>query len=214
MRIDARKSKPLQPSLPPGIKPPSRQDRRSNGLGLTPKREDILRGFETAEILLGFEGIAGDVHEGATRSSCSRVTQLYPLNTEIRNTRQLTILSTENLAEIARDMGLEKISPELVGANVVVENIPDLSHLTPSSRLQSESGTTIVVDRLNQPCTYPARSIEKAHPGFGKLFRRAAEGRRGVTAWVERPGVLKIGDRLRLHVPRHRAWEPEQSAGV
>jgi hypothetical protein len=73
--------------------------------------------------LLGFEGIAGDVHEGATRSSCSRVTQLYPLNTEIRNTRQLTILSTENLAEIARDMGLEKISPELVGANVVVENI-------------------------------------------------------------------------------------------
>jgi hypothetical protein len=183
-------------------------------LGRTPQREDILRGFEATELLLGFEGIAGDVHEGQTRPSCSRVTQLYPLNTQIRNTRQLTILSAENLAEVARDMGLERLAPELVGANVVVENIPDLTYLTPSSRLQSESGTTIVVDRLNQPCTYPARSIERVHPGFGKLFRRAGEGRRGVTAWVERPGVLKIGDLLRLHVPRQRAWQPEHSAGA
>ena len=183
-------------------------------LGRTPVRQDILKGVEEAEILLGFEGIAGDVHEGSTRPSCSRVTQLYPLNTEIRNTRQLTILSTENLAEIARDMGLERLAPELVGANVVVEGIPDLTHVTPSSRLQSESGTTIVVDRLNQPCTYPARAIERTHPGFGKLFRRAGEGRRGVTAWVERPGALKVGDRLRLHVPRQRAWQPETSTGA
>ena len=183
-------------------------------LGRTPQREDILRGFEATEILLGFDGIAGDVHEGPTRSSCVRVTQLYPLNTEIRNTRQLTILSVENLAEIARDMGLERLSPELVGANVVIEGIPDLSHVTPSSRLQSESGTTMVVDRLNRPCTYPARAIEKVYPGFGKLFRRAGEGRRGVTAWVERPGVLKIGDRLRLHVPNQRTWQPEPSAGA
>jgi hypothetical protein len=33
-----------------------------------------------------------------------------------------------------------------------------------------------------------------------------AEGRRGVTAWVERVGVLRVGDRLRLHVPDQRPW--------
>lgn len=175
-------------------------------LGRTPQREDVLRGMEEAEITLGFEGIAGDVHEGATRASCSRVSRLYAVNTEIRNTRQLTILSAENLAEIASAMGLERLAPELVGANVVIEGIPDLSHLTPSSRLQSESGATIVVDRLNIPCTYPARAIERAHPGFGKAFKPAGAGRRGVTAWVERPGVLKVGDRMRLHVPSQRAW--------
>ena len=36
------------------------------------------------------------------------------------------------------------------------------------------------------PCQEPAVTIEKARPGEGKGFKRAAEGKRGVTAWVER----------------------------
>ncbi|MEM6942014.1 MAG: hypothetical protein AAF509_18060 [Pseudomonadota bacterium] len=39
-----------------------------------------------------------------------------------------------------------------------------------------------------------------------------AEGRRGVTAWVEREGMLRVGDTLRLHVPGQRAWQPFASA--
>ena len=37
----------------------------------------------------------------------------------------------------------------------------------------------------------------------------AAKGLRGVTAWVERPGCLRIGDPLRLHVPDQRPWRPD-----
>ena len=58
----------------------------------------------------------------------------------------------------------------------------------------------------NRPCQFPAMTIEAARPGHGKLFKRVAEGLRGVTAWVECEGVLRLGDKMRLHVPDQRAW--------
>jgi MOSC domain-containing protein YiiM len=87
-----------------------------------------------------------------------------------------------------------------------VAGIPDFTHVPPSSRLQGPDGVTLCVDMENLPCQEPAVTIEKALPGQGKGFKRAAEGKRGVTAWVEREGVLRLGDALRLHVPAQRAW--------
>ena len=60
----------------------------------------------------------------------------------------------------------------------------------------------------NRPCQFPAREIETDHAGHGKAFMASATGRRGVTAWVERPGALRIGEALRLFVPDQRAWAP------
>ena len=31
----------------------------------------------------------------------------------------------------------------------------------------------------------------------------------GVTAWVERPGTLAVGDAMTLFVPDQRGWQPE-----
>ncbi|MFM7445122.1 MAG: sulfurase, partial [Tabrizicola sp.] len=39
-------------------------------------------------------------------------------------------------------------------------------------------------------------------------FKTAAHGKRGITAWVERPGTLRLGDMLRLHIPAQRGWRP------
>ena len=130
----------------------------------------------------------------------------YPSDTEIRNVRQLSILSHEDLAVIARVMGIDDLDPALVGASMVISGIPDFSHLPPSSRLQADSGATLVIDMENPPCTLPARGIETAHPGFGKAFKPAAKGRRGVTAWVEREGMFRLGERVRLHIPDQRPW--------
>ena len=44
-------------------------------------------------------------------------------------------------------------------------------------------------------------TIERDLPGQGKSFKAHAKGKRGVTAWVERPGELDLGDVLRLHCP-------------
>ncbi|WP_284163590.1 MOSC domain-containing protein [Frigidibacter sp. SD6-1] len=171
-----------------------------------------LESLALGEMALTFAGEAGDCHAGLTRPSCSRVKSQHPVGTEIRNTRQLSLVSAEELALIARELGLEAIDPAWVGASVVVSGIADFSHLPPSARLQAESGATLVIDMQNRPCQFPARTIEAARPGHGKAFKPAAEGRRGVTAWVEREGILKVGDRLRLHIPDQRAWAPETAA--
>jgi hypothetical protein len=175
----------------------------------TPVGKDLLiDGERVAEMPLSFAGYEGEVHAGLTRPSCSRVLALYPRGTEIRNTRQLSLVSEEEMRAVAAELGLADLDYRWVGASVVVSGIADFTHVPPSSRLRSEreGGATLVVDMENAPCIQPARTIEKARPGHGKAFKAAAMGRRGVTAWVEREGTLQVGDRLRLYVPSQRAW--------
>lgn len=168
---------------------------------------DILHAEPCDRLTATFAGIVGESHEGAIAPSCSRMTAQYPEGTPIANTRQVSVLSDEELAETAARMGLDWLSPALLGATMVVEGIPDFSHIPPGSRLVSEGGASLVVNLNNRPCTIPSRAIEKAHPGFGKMFKPAAEGRRGIVAWVEREGVFALGDSLRLHIPDQRGWK-------
>ncbi|MDK3017143.1 MOSC domain-containing protein [Pseudodonghicola flavimaris] len=177
-------------------------------LGHVPAARDSLRAEAVERLGCGFDGLADDRHGGGFRPSCSRVLNLYPRNTKIRNTRQLSILSEEEMARIAETMGVERLDPVLLGASVVLRGIPDLTHVPPSARLQAPDGLTLVVDMENLPCVLPGREIEAEDPGRGALFKPAAAGLRGVTAWVERPGTLSLGDQLRLFVPSQRAWAP------
>ena len=162
--------------------------------------------LNTAEA--NFEGILGESHSGATRPSCVRVTMLHPKSTEIRNTRQLSVLSAEENAEIASGIGLEQLDPSWLGASIVIAGIPDLTHIPPGSRLQTGAGTTLTADLENAPCNWPAKEIEIERPGHGKAFKSAAKGRRGITAWVERPGRLLLGDDVHLFIPAQRDWQP------
>ena len=155
-----------------------------------------------------FDGILGEAHSGATRSSCVRVTMLYPKDTEIRNTRQLSVLSAEENAEIAGRIRLKELDPSWLGASIVIAGIPDLTHIPPGSRLQTTAGTTLTTDLKNAPCNWPAKEIETDHPGLGQAFKSAAKGRRGITAWVERPGPLSLGDAVHLFIPTQRNWQP------
>ena len=181
-------------------------------MGIVRDRDATLRAAPSHRLTLGWGGPEGEAHGGRTRPSCSRVTALHRKGTEIANTRQLTILDGADLDAIAADMGLDELDPALLGATLVVRGIPDLSHVPPSSRLQAPDGTTLVVDMENRPCHLPAREIDREVPGAGAAFKRAALGRRGVTAWVERPGALGLGDDLRLFVPDQPVWPHLASA--
>ena len=172
----------------------------------------VIRSVPLNDMPLTFAGYAGESHAGINRPSCSRVLKQHPRGTEIRNVRQLAIVSAEEMAEVARTMGLAAMDYAWVGASLVVEGIPDFTHVPPSSRLQGPDGVTLVVDMENLPCQEPAVTIGKVRPGQGKGFKAAAKGRRGVTAWVEREGVLRVGDRLRLHVPDQRPWALSEAA--
>jgi hypothetical protein len=176
-------------------------------LGNNADRATTLASAPQTSMTLTFAGYAGESHAGLTRPSDSRVIDQYPRGTEIRNTRQLSILSSEDLAAIAEAMQLEALDPALLGASMVVEGLPDFSHIPPSSRLQDlATGTTLTVDMENRPCNLPSKGIEARYPGRGKAFRAAAVGRRGVTAWVEREGDIAVGATLRLHIPDQPVW--------
>ncbi|WP_371226146.1 MOSC domain-containing protein [Roseovarius sp. 2305UL8-3] len=153
-----------------------------------------------------YAGVEGEVHSGLTRPSCVRTVTQFPEGTEIRNVRQFSILSVEEMAATAAEMGLDGLEPEWVGASMIIEGIDDFTHVPPSSRLMNAAGTSLVIDMLNRPCLYPAKEVEKDKPGYGKAYKTAAKGRRGVTAWVEREGPLSVGDELVLHVPDQRVW--------
>ena len=180
-------------------------------IGHVADRDAALASAPAPAMRLTFAGPEGEAHGGLTRPSCSRVQALYRRGTTIRNTRQLSVLSAEDLAAIAAAMGLPALNPALTGASLVLQGISDFSLIPPSSRLQAASGATLVVDMENRPCTLPAKPIEAAHAGFGARFKPAAAGRRGITAWVEREGTLTLGEQMRLFIPDQPAW-PQLSA--
>jgi hypothetical protein len=173
-----------------------------------PVEAQIIRALPLTQMELGFGGYMGESHAGLTRPACSRVSAQYPRGTEIRNVRQLCVVSAEEMAAVAAELGLSDWDNTWVGASVVISGIPDFTHIPPSSRLQSASGATLTVDMENLPCIEPAKTIELVHPGHGKAFKDAARGRRGITAWVEREGVLRVGETVTLHVPDQRPWSP------
>ncbi|MFM8321040.1 MAG: MOSC domain-containing protein, partial [Chloroflexota bacterium] len=92
--------------------------------------------FTTAqpELTAEFTGFAGDKHAGFTRPADSR-TPWYPRGTQIRNDRQLSLVSVEELAEVARLLQVPEIQPEWLGANLLIVGVPDLSLLPPNTRL-------------------------------------------------------------------------------
>lgn len=160
-----------------------------------------------------YAGFKGDCHSGLTRPSCVRVKLQYPVGTEIRNTRQISILSSEELAEIGDVLDLgEPVRPEWVGANLAITGIPRLTELPPSSRLLFEGGVSLVVDMENGPCKYPGEIIDRHHPGKGSWFPKHARGKRGVTAWVEREGDIAKGAEIALHIPPQRLYGPAADA--
>ena len=175
-------------------------------LGSVPQERENIRSAQRDSLALTYAGVPGENHEGLTRPACVRVGNRHPEGTDIANTRQLSILSAEEMAEIAKEIGLQTLDPAHLGATLIIEGIPDFTHVPPASRLQGPDGVTIVIDIENGPCNFPAREIEQDEPGHGKAFKAAARGKRGVTAWVEREGTLKVGDTLKLFVPDQRVW--------
>jgi hypothetical protein len=190
----------------PALKPTSFSG-RIVWLGRVADSAKTLRAEALERAELTFEGIAGECHGGLTRPACVRTSAQYPKGTQIRNVRQLSVLSAEELSAIAKKMGLDSIRAEWLGASMVIEGIPDFSHIPPSSRLQAASGASIAIDMENRPCVFPGREIEKDAAGFGAKFKPAAQGRRGVTAWVEREGPVAIGDTVTLHIPDQPIWQ-------
>jgi hypothetical protein len=158
---------------------------------------------ELAEVRVTFEGIEGDRHAGLTRPADVR-TPWFPKGTPIRNTRQLSLVSSEELAEVAGTLGIPKVLASWLGANLEVSGVPRLTLLPPGTRLFFPEDAVLAVEGENAPCIGPGRVIEAHHPDGPKVasrFVKAARQKRGLVAWVERPGLLRAGDEVRVMLP-------------
>ena len=161
---------------------------------------------EVASLAMGFDGVEGDYHAGPTRKSGGRE-PWYPRGTEIRNERQLSVVAADELAVAAAQMGIDRIEPGWIGANLVIDGIPLLSMLPPRTQLFFEGGVTLRIDGDNGPCRLAGASIAKNFPEMDETslalsFVKAAKRRRGVVAWVEKPGVIADGEAVTAHI-----WE-------
>jgi hypothetical protein len=172
----------------------------------SPERKTGLEKAAVRQARLQFSGMEGDCHGGLTRPSDSRMLKQYKRGTTVRNSRQLSILSLDELAEVAERMGIPAVKPEWVGANMVVRGIPDLTLLPPSSRLQFPSGAMVVIDAENHPCRYPADIIAKHHPEARMGFVKAAMHKRGLVGWVEAEGMIRAGDSITIWIPPQRIY--------
>jgi len=164
----------------------------------------VTEAIDAADLVFG--GIRGDLHSGLTRPACSR-TRWHPRGTTISNTRQLSIVSVEECAEIAALLRIPCIDPRLLGANIITRGLPELTTLASGTRLQFPSGATLFVTEENRPCREPDAKLASAHQQtrLETEFPKAAMGRRGLVCLVEREERIVTGDAIKVIVPHaHR----------
>lgn len=153
---------------------------------------------------LTYAGIPGDVHEGLTRKSGARE-PWYPRGTPMRNERQVSLLSREELNAVAETLAIPDLDPAWIGGNFVFSGLPAFSTLPPRTLLMFPSGAAIRVDGDNGPCRASGRGIVRHIPERPDLefgFVKAAKHRRGLVGWVEREGEVRVGDTVSV-----RVWE-------
>lgn len=167
---------------------------------LIARETDSIRSESLDEVDVNFEGFTGDKHAGWTKPSDSR-TKFYTRGTIIRNSRQVSIVSQEESSAIAKDLGLEEILPEWMGANLLLAGIEGLSFLKSNTRLFFESGCVLQITDKNNPCSTLSAEIASHFPDKPELqgnIVKTSLGRRGVVAVVELPGKIKKGDSVRI----------------
>lgn len=163
---------------------------------------ESLPGKLVDEIEAQWEGFVGDKHFGLTMKA-GNSQKPYPKGAQVRNVRQISIVSAEELNDIAEALQVPHIEPAWVGANMLISGIPDLTKLPPGSRFYFEQGVGIVIEGENMPCTTAGGSLQSHFPDrpeITSIFPKKAIGKRGLVAWVERPGVIGNGETVMVRL--------------
>jgi len=152
----------------------------------------------TDEISSTIEGIQGDRHFGYTRWSKSK-------ECAVRNDRQWTALSVEEVDIIRQNMELRELAAETLGPNIVVQGIPEFSQLPRGTKLLFENGAIFVVEEFTDPCSRMGQHIADKYKIDANnqlikpnLFPKASNNERGLVGVIDRPGIIKPGDAVEV----------------
>lgn len=162
---------------------------------------------QVAALELDLQGIPGDRHYGFTRHAGARE-KWYEAGMEMRSGRQVSIVSVEELAKIAAAMDVPEIKPEWIGANILIQGVPDFTNIPWGARLFCGTQAALVNEGDNAPCRFAGREVAAQYPGregLDLLFVRAAKNLRGIVASVEQAGCISPGP-VRLKIPVQNNW--------
>ncbi|MEO0403896.1 MAG: hypothetical protein AAF193_03400 [Bacteroidota bacterium] len=165
----------------------------------------VLENEAVNELTFDLNGIQGERHAGFSKPAGPRESQFFKRGEEIKNHRQWSALSVEELNDIADKMNISELSGAWVGANLVFSGASQFSKIPPFTRLVFENGLILVVYEENAPCHLPQPFIEN-HVGKADLnFSKAGAGQRGLVGWIERAGTVKLGESCSVYVPKFYA---------
>ena len=150
---------------------------------------------------LDWGGPVGDRHHGELMSSDTRQKAVYPRGTTIRNHRQVSIVDTAELALIAQALGVPAIAPGLLADNICTDGLTELTQLPRMTRLVFDGGAVLMLGGENFPCTIAGALVGDVHGTRPEAFPKAAMGLRGVTGWVEHPGIVTPGTKVEVREP-------------
>lgn len=161
-------------------------------------------------------GIPGSRHHGPLRLSGPREPWLKR-GLSLRNDRQLSALSLEEMDILAMSLGLPQVDPSLLGANLLVLGLTDFSRIAPGSHLaiggvpppaQAKTvpfsgGAVLRVEAYNTPCRKAGRMLASAfgQPEIEFDFVRKAAGLRGLVLSVAMSGTIREGDSILVIPP-------------
>jgi hypothetical protein len=159
-----------------------------------------------------FEGILGDKHAGRTRMTKGfREQEVFGIDrpkegkTEVLNWRHWTAVSVEELQIIAERLEIKEFDvvklARLVGANLLVSGIPNLTHISVGSLLVFPDGTKLKNEGENYPCVNPGIEINKAYPYVKAAhFPTKAWGLRGIVGTVFATGKIQAGETFKIYL--------------
>jgi MOSC domain-containing protein YiiM len=157
------------------------------------------------ELELRLSGVVGDRHATPSRQADAR-TPWHPPGLRIANTRQISMASLEECTAVARALEIAEIDAVALGANLMMEGLPQLSALAPATRFKFPSGATVFVTDQNLPCRNPGRHLARRYDRreLEFAFPQKAGGRRGLVGLIEREGLVRTGDEVTVIRPLAR----------
>lgn len=151
-------------------------------------------GFSRTTIQANLEGLDGDRHHGFIKPADARDVGIKR-GTPVRNWRQWSAVSVEELKVIAERLSIPQVEPQWLMANICFSGLRDLSKISVGAKIAFPSGAILHVEGENAPCTGPGKQIQKQFKQLSpSQFPKVAMGLRGIVGVVYCAGPISVGD--------------------
>jgi MOSC domain-containing protein YiiM len=170
--------------------------------------EETVEKFPEPELTLDRNGVIGDRFYGPTRYSNSR-------HTVIPNDRMWSAVTIEDVMftlahwnKLLRDKQLParltELDPAWFGPNICFSGMIAFSLVPPGTQFVFSGGPILIVAEENQPCMTAAQFIADRYADQNvkpEFFVKAALLHRGLVGYVEKGGIIRVGDSATVVYP-------------